>query len=505
MVGNLIGWREDRLVLTVLQAMAAVSAFWSVPDDCDEIYNYWEPVHLLLYGSGLQTWEYSPEYALRSYWYPGVMALLGWPFSFFLSRLAVFFVLRLALGLFFAYCARFFYVSSSSVFALGPARVFLAVSLVALPGFFASSTALLPNSLSMCLYMVSFGCAFRGLRSLAVIVGAMSVFLGVPFSGVLLLGMAVYVLRVERFLVVAIWGLIGSLVALVPQLLIDRYFYGKWVCAVFNIVFYNALSSETDSTLYGVEPFSYYVVNLLLQLNVVFPLAATLLLMPFSTGIGMHWLLVGPLAYLVLLWSMPHKEQRFLYPIYPFLALAATLQLGMPLPARFAKWRKIVIALVVVVCLALSASRLVAVNNRAGSMTIWHSIQNERNKTICLGDEWYRFPSSFWLPSDDVRIEFIKSGFGGLLPKHFAPWPNSTRIVPAGMNNKNREETDRYVPLSSCDFVLKEGKDGETKENVFASQKILSQRTSSLFRAFYIPLLSTKKTLFKEYRFVKLR
>lgn len=35
--------------------------------DCDEVYNYWEPLHFLLYGSGSQTWEYSPIYALRSY------------------------------------------------------------------------------------------------------------------------------------------------------------------------------------------------------------------------------------------------------------------------------------------------------------------------------------------------------------------------------------------------------------------------------------------------------
>ena len=31
--------------------------------------NYWEPAHYLMYGYGLQTWEYSPQYALRSYYY----------------------------------------------------------------------------------------------------------------------------------------------------------------------------------------------------------------------------------------------------------------------------------------------------------------------------------------------------------------------------------------------------------------------------------------------------
>ncbi|XP_051978692.1 alpha-1,2-mannosyltransferase ALG9-like [Xyrauchen texanus] len=37
--------------------------------DCDETYNYWEPTHYLLYRTGMQTWEYSPAYAIPSYAY----------------------------------------------------------------------------------------------------------------------------------------------------------------------------------------------------------------------------------------------------------------------------------------------------------------------------------------------------------------------------------------------------------------------------------------------------
>ena len=35
--------------------------------DCDEVFNFWEPLHLLQRRSGMQTWEYAPQYALRSY------------------------------------------------------------------------------------------------------------------------------------------------------------------------------------------------------------------------------------------------------------------------------------------------------------------------------------------------------------------------------------------------------------------------------------------------------
>ena len=34
--------------------------------DCDETFNYWEPLHFLLYGHGLQTWEYAPQVRARS-------------------------------------------------------------------------------------------------------------------------------------------------------------------------------------------------------------------------------------------------------------------------------------------------------------------------------------------------------------------------------------------------------------------------------------------------------
>ena len=35
-----------------------ISAGVNIVHDCDEVYNYWEPLHFLLYGYGMQTWEY---------------------------------------------------------------------------------------------------------------------------------------------------------------------------------------------------------------------------------------------------------------------------------------------------------------------------------------------------------------------------------------------------------------------------------------------------------------
>jgi hypothetical protein len=71
--------------------------------------------------------------------------------------------------------------------------------------------------------------------------------LGVPFAAIVLVVMAVSLLQEEGFVRVFVWASLGGLAAMLPQLLVDRFFYGRWVCAVCNIVAYNAI--DNDSTL----------------------------------------------------------------------------------------------------------------------------------------------------------------------------------------------------------------------------------------------------------------
>jgi hypothetical protein len=47
--------------------------------DCDETFNYWDPLHYLLFGRGFQTWEYSPQFSLRTYAYVLLHAVFGLP------------------------------------------------------------------------------------------------------------------------------------------------------------------------------------------------------------------------------------------------------------------------------------------------------------------------------------------------------------------------------------------------------------------------------------------
>jgi alpha-1,2-mannosyltransferase len=42
----------------------------------------------------------------------------------------------------------------------------------------------------------------------------------------------------------------------------------------------------------------------------------------------------------------------------------------------------------------------------------------EFNLTVCLGKEWHRFTGHYLIPNG-IRVDFIKSEFDGMLPRHF--------------------------------------------------------------------------------------
>jgi alpha-1,2-mannosyltransferase len=74
------------VAVRVLLIFRVTAAMYSNLQDCDEglsilnfmtpllsdpftVFNYWEPLHYLYKGYGLQTWETSPQYAIRSWAY----------------------------------------------------------------------------------------------------------------------------------------------------------------------------------------------------------------------------------------------------------------------------------------------------------------------------------------------------------------------------------------------------------------------------------------------------
>jgi len=89
--------------------------------------------------------------------------------------------------------------------------------------------------------------------------------------------------------------------------------------------------------------------------------------------------------------------------------------------------------------------------------------QTSNEIRVCIGKDWYRFPSHFLLPSKFVclflclnenqiqkfrcELSFIRSEFRGQLPKAYSQLKNATRLVENHFNDENKEEIDRYVCL----------------------------------------------------------
>ncbi|KAF3118740.1 mannosyltransferase [Orbilia oligospora] len=146
------------IVLSVIFSAGLISAAFATISDCDEVFNYWEPTHYLSYGDGLQTWEYSPVYAIRSWLYVGVHSLLTLPFSLVpnIQKYHIFFILRAVLAGIGSVSQTELYDALSR--SIDP-EVGLFFILISVPsaGMFQAIPAYLPSSFAM--YFVMFGIA----------------------------------------------------------------------------------------------------------------------------------------------------------------------------------------------------------------------------------------------------------------------------------------------------------------------------------------------------------
>ena len=132
-------------------------------------------------------------------------------------------------------------------------------------------------------------------------------------------------------------------------------------------------------------------------------------------------------------------------------------------------------------------------------------IEKQREIQVCVGNEWYRFPSHYFLPIG-FRLAYIPSDFGGLLPKYFpeesldTPFrltttesledysrlkrhaTRMTHVIVNGMNDLNQPEMDRFIPINQCDFKVEllsipKGKD--------CIQFLNAEETNRFYRIFY--------------------
>lgn len=64
---------------------------------------------------------------------------------------------------------------------------------------------------------------------------------------------------------------------------------------------------------------------------------------------------------------------------------------------------------------------------------------------LCVGSEWHRYPSSFFIPDYVSEVRWIDDGFRGLLPFPFNSTLGGTAAAPPYFNNKNKASEGQYV------------------------------------------------------------
>lgn len=497
---------EPIIAFYIFFASHVIAAIWSPIQDCDEVFNYWEPTHYLNHGYGFQTWEYSPEYAIRSWLYAGLHSvvillskLLPVVGYFAKGKLAEFYALRVVLGLCCAVCESRLFGKISQTLNPRIAILFMII-MVSSPGMYHASVAYLPSSFAMystMLGMAAFMDWRGGLRTAQGIFWfGFGAFLGWPFAAAmsipfiaeefLFAGISdqdAQVAMLRRF----IDGTVRSLLVLAAEMAVDTFFYKKLVCVPFNIVRYNVLSAgkRKGPNIYGTEPWHFYLRNLALNFNfwLILALASMplLLMQHFLRGKSATkqsylrgLVFLSPFyLWLTIFTIQPHKEERFMYPAYPALALNAAVGLhiilnymGSPeapvvgkIPAQL---KFLAVSGFMLLVFDISVFRTLGTfTGYAAPLSVYKPLHDtaRAGDTVCLGKEWYRYPSSFHLP-EGVKAKFVKSEFSGLLPGEFSEAKQGfgffagTWLVPPGMNDENKEDVGKYTDIRHCTFLI---------------------------------------------------
>jgi alpha-1,2-mannosyltransferase len=252
------------------------------------------------------------------------------------------------------------------------------------------------------------------------------------------------------------------------------------VVVPWRLVFYNIFAGkDRGPDIFGTEPYHYYIRNLLLNFNIWFVLAVAVaplvfLQSQFRQGNTMKqsflrtWVFISPFyIWMVIFTLQPHKEERFMYPAYPFLALNAAMGLhiilayvGSTNPKELigkipAKLKLALMMSAIVLSINIGLLRIFGtVTAYRAPLQIYQALEApgmaRPGDTVCFGKDWYRFPSSYFLPNG-MRAKFIKSEFSGLLPGEFNEaktgfgfFPGAW-MMPPGMNDRNQEDPGKHV------------------------------------------------------------
>lgn len=585
------------------------------------VFNYWEPTHFITNGFGLQTWEYSPDYAIRSWFYIFIHSYIITIIKDLImdnNKLIFFYGLRLWFALLSSFSEFTLYETICDTISKSIGNWFLIFMIVS-PGMFHASVSYLPSSFAMYMGMLGLSYFIRYIsyhvdkeerdnenkNTIAnesartngqanenendneqeneleieiedntnpnnyaiygIVSFAIGGLIGWPFALAIALPFLLYTVYTKfpypkqlAYIILGSGAIIGLLLGI--QITIDSTMYKKFVIVPLNIILYNVFPKDSTITgpeIFGIEPWYYYFQNLIINFNLISILSYFSILLPIINlssflkftkfNSSQLFLILSPLF----LWSLifipqPHKEERFFYVIYPSLCLNASLTIVF-IESLLSKFlpkfiKNLAIYLIVAIIQLLSLSRIIALcYYYGGAMEIYQFINENLSKendgglkydnngqswnieggNICLGREWYRYSSSYFIP-DNMRLKFIKSGFDGLLPGEFSEElaqediiidnDNQTLLqkylsfldipgtykIPPNMNNKNQFDESKLVPIEECSYIIDQGvkfNEEVGEVNLFGNNKytpiyctaFISGESKGIGRTFFLP------------------
>lgn len=218
---------------------------------------------------------------------------------------------------------------------------------------------------------------------------------------------------------------------------------------------------------------------------------------------------------------------RFLFPIYPLICVSGAVALDalqkiffrvLCLVKNIPHGVHYLDASLFIMVIAITISTLLGISRTFSLYKNYHApldLMMELNRfpaegkistnavvNVCFGKDWYRYPSSFFLPNTNWNVRFIQSEFKGILPAPYSNAENATSVIHNHFNDQNKEEPSLYFDVNKCHFLLDLDVGRETDiEPLYARKrdkwKIVKslpfldvQRSSSYFRSFYIPFLT---------------
>jgi alpha-1,2-mannosyltransferase len=168
--------------------------------------------------------------------------------------------------------------------------------------------------------------------------------------------------------------------------------------------------------------------------------------------------------------------------------------------------------------LCASHSRTFSMLNGYGApIQIYQHLEHHEDtgpgSVLCVGSEWHRYPSSFFIPSYISEVWWIDDGFRGLLPFPFNETLGGTTAAPSYFNDKNKASDEQYLKdIGACSLLVEldlrrpypsRGSDLSTWETLAALPFLDRELSPALYRSFFIPHRWQQNNVFGLYKLLR--